>query len=113
MTQQDYDKVIKLIENILEIQVDVKTDLEDGKISLLEAVNLTLKHAGKAVFVVSNIKELGLELADTDEQEAEQATEVIANHFGGSPEAVEATKDITGGIASVSQGIQKLLALKK
>ena len=114
----DYDKTEQLIDDVLVIIEDVqkKTDEESAggsKIVWTESLDLVISHGVKAVRSISSMKEIAAEIIDTDEEEAEAAAEKIAAKFGGSKEAIEAIKLISGGAASISQGIQILIELKK
>lgn len=109
----DYDKTMQLIDDVLTIVEDTEKKLaDDGEISWVEGGALVLAHGLKAVKTISNIKEIGQEIIDTDEAEATLAAEKIAAEFTDSPEAVEAIKQISAGIAGISQGIQKLIVLR-
>jgi hypothetical protein len=110
---QDFDKTIETIETILDITEDVEKDLEDGKLSFAEGTGLVFKYGLKAVKTVGNIKEIGQELADIDDEEASEATGIIVDHFGGSEEVKAALKKITSGSALVYEGTKALIELRK
>lgn len=103
----------EVIEDVLVIIPDVKAADDDGKISLLEGGSLVLKHGGKAIRFVSGIGEIAKELIDVDDVEASEIFDQLQEHFGGSDEAKAAIKKLITGAASISQGIQGLIELKK
>lgn len=113
MKTEDIDKLKQSIDDGLVIAEDVDKALEDGKISFVEGSSLVLKHAVKAVRFVSNIKEIGQEIADLDGEEAAEVGRILTLHFGGSEEASEAIQNVLVGVGNLNQGIQKLIALKK
>jgi len=107
------EKIKQTIDDILEVIPDVKEAKEsNGKISLLEGSTLVLKHGGKAIRLVSAIEEIGKEVKDIDDVEAGELFDQLDEHFGGSDESKAAVKKIIAGAASISQGIQGLIALK-
>ena len=110
---EDFDKTLEAIETICDITEDVQKDLEDRKLSLVEGGTLAVKYGLKAVKIVGNIKEIGIELADVDSEEASEATQIVLEHFGGSDEAKEAIKKIATGSAMVYEGTKTLLELRK
>lgn len=112
--KQDYDKTLEAIETICGVIETVEEALEDGKISWLEGGELFMKYGIKSVRAIGDAREIGQEVADTDPEEAEAATALVLEHFGGdNKEAREAVTKITSGLASMYQGAKTLIAIKK
>jgi ABC-type proline/glycine betaine transport system ATPase subunit len=110
---QDIDKLKQTIEDGLVMYQDISDALKSGdKITLLEGGALALKHGGKAIRVISSIKEISQEVADLDGEEAAELVELLTAEFGESDEAKAAFEDIAIGAGHLNQGIQKLIALK-
>jgi hypothetical protein len=114
MKQENIDKLLVLVDDSAEVYSDVKADLEDGKITWLEAGGLVIKHGAKVVRNVVAMKEVGQELADLDPEEADQLITEIAEKYGaGKPEAVEAAKHVLRGMTELRIGVEALVELRK
>ena len=112
--KQDIDRIKQSLEDGLEVYQDIKKALEDdNKVSWMEGGTLVVKHGGKAIRLITSLKEIGEEVKDLDSAEASEIVELITEEFGGSTEANEAIKKIASGAASMNQGIQELIKLKK
>jgi len=110
---QDIDKLKDAIEDGLTVYTAIKEDLTDGKLSIVEGASLVLSHGGKAIRLISSLKEIADEVKDLDGDEMEQLTELIAAKFGGSDASVSAIEKIAIGAGYLNQGIQELIAAKK
>lgn len=112
--EQGIDKIIEAIEGALVIIPDIKEAKEsDDKITMLEGGMLVIKHGGKAVRFLSSLKEISEEIIDLDPVESAEIFDLLSDQFGGSDEAKEAIKKLIIGAASISQGLQGLIDLKK
>jgi hypothetical protein len=114
MSNTDYNKTLEGIKTLVKIYEDVKAaKADDGKITWTEDLSIVVQNAVPAVRMIADLKEIGAEILDTDEAEAEAATELVAAEFGGSPEAKEYIKEIAGGLAQVYEAVKGLVELKK
>ena len=113
MTKQNIDKVEQTIKDALDIIPDIQDAKEsDGKITWSEGLILVVTHATAGVRFVSNLKEIGEELVDLDEDEAAELYDIVAAKFGGTDDVKAAVKNLVKGAADISQGLQVLLAKK-
>ena len=108
---QDIDKLKRSIEDGITVYNAIEEDLKDGKLSLIEGASLVLAHGGKAMRLISCLKELGEEIKDLDENETTEIVEMLIDKFGGSDEAKEAITLIAKGAGNLNQGIQKLISI--
>jgi hypothetical protein len=110
MVQENIDKIVRTIEDSVPVYKDVKEALADNKVSWVEALTLLASHGGKGVKLVMAAKEIGQEIADLDEAEAEEVMNQIAAAYGGeNPKAFEGAKHIVEGLASIRTGLEILL----
>ena len=75
------DNIWNAIETGTEIYLDVRKALKDGKITLMEGIGIVIQNAAGAVKVFRNLKELGLEFVDLDQQEREILTQRFSAKF--------------------------------
>lgn len=111
--KQDIDKLKRSIEDGLTVYEAIEKDMEDGKLSLVEGAGLVIAHGGKALRLISSIKEIGQEIKDLDDKEIVELVQLLTKEFGGSGEAEEAIILIAKGAGNLNQGIQKLITLKQ
>lgn len=109
----DIEKLKKSIEDGIVVYQAIQKDLKDGNLSLIEGASLVLAHGGKAVRLISSLKEIGEEIKDLDGEETKEIVDLIAEQFGGSEDIKEAIALIAGAAGNLNQGIQKLIAAKK
>jgi hypothetical protein len=110
LQKEDVDKIVRTIEDSLPVYIDVKKALEDKKVSWVEAIQLLAAHGGKGVRLVMAAKEIGQELADLDEAEAELVMNELAEAYGqGNPQAFEGAKHIVKGLAEIRAGLEILI----
>jgi hypothetical protein len=110
----DIDKLKKALEDSLKVYEDIEqAKKDDDKITFMEGGMLVIKHGGKALRLISSLKEIGEEIKDIDGEEATELSLLIADEFGGSASAKEAISDIAEGAGLLNQGIQKLILLKE
>jgi hypothetical protein len=113
MKKEDIDKLKQSIEDGITVYEAIEKDLADGKLSLIEGAGLVLAHGGKAMRLISSIKEIGKEIVDLDSDETQELINLITDKFGGSEEEREAVGLIASGAGDLNQGIQKLISLRK
>jgi predicted methyltransferase len=110
MKTEDVDKIVQTINDSVPVYEDVKKDLEDGKISFIEAGTLVVKHGGKALRLIAAAKEIGQEVADLTGDEAEIVINTIAEAYGqGNSKAFEGAKHLVKGLAEIRTGMEILL----